>query len=200
MATTLLYMRLGNAHDFRTRAQQAADASALAAAGQAADNAARQLSSLNLPGALYNPAAARERAENYAIRNGASLEDIRASDNGTGRTGNIVRVEVSTQQCQRELEPDEERHWNDTLCDGTESEDPEQKDRPLHFGNADAIAQVDLPECGYIFDPDPESFRIIGIRCDGEVIQSFVHARNMIDVSLVGKEGDYIYKPSSWNE
>ncbi|MDA8372077.1 MAG: pilus assembly protein TadG-related protein [Nocardiopsaceae bacterium] len=197
LAIVLLYMRLGNANDLRDRAQNAADAAALAAAGQAADNAAQKLAEHKLPyGNLYNPVAGRTRAEEYAKSNGAVLADIRASDNDIGTTGDIVRVEVRSAQCQRELEEDGGRHWNDSLCDGTEGE----KDIPVHIGNADAIAKVDLPDCAYIFSPDPDDLSIIGVRCGGQTIQGFAHARRLIDVHLTGKEGKYLYEPSSWNQ
>lgn len=198
ISLTVLYIRLGNANDLRSRAQQAADAAVLAAAGQAADDAARTLANNQLPyGGIYNPGAARERAEEYARSNGAVLDNIRASDNGTGNTGNIVRVEVRSARCQRELEEDGSRHWNDSACNGTENE--EDEDAPLHFGNADAIAEVTVPDCGYIFHPDPENFSIVGIRCGGEVIQSYEHARRLIEVELTNEEGKYIYKPLSWD-
>ncbi|WP_393916497.1 pilus assembly protein TadG-related protein [Halostreptopolyspora alba] len=196
LAVTLLFMRLGQAHGLRTESQNAADAAALAAAGQAADEAARDIANYVIPySSLHDPATARTRAEEYARDNGAVLEDIRASDDNTGNTGNIVRVEVRSAQCQRELEEHGDRHWNDTVCDGTEDEE----DEPLHTGNADAIAEVVIPDCSYIVS-DGEDVSIIGIRCDGETVQSYTHARRLIEVELTDEEGQYIYKPLSWTE
>lgn len=194
LAVTLLFMRLGHAHGLRTDSQNAADAAAMAAAGQAADKAANDLASNVIPyGALYNASAGRERAEEYARDNGAVLEDIRASDDGTGSTGNIVRAEVRSAQCQRELEEHGDRHWNDTVCEG----DEEEEEEPLHNGNAEAIAEVVLPDCSYITSQG-ENATIIGVECDGETIQSYAHARQLIDVELADEEGQYIYKPFSW--
>ncbi|MBB6170658.1 hypothetical protein HNR23_000718 [Nocardiopsis mwathae] len=198
LSLTVLYVRLGFANDLRNRAQQAADAAALAAAGQAADDAARTLANHRLPyGGLYSPAGGRERAESYAKANGSILEDIRASDNGTGNTGNIIRVEVRSAQCQRELEEGGSRHWNDSPCDGTESE--EGDGISLHSGNADAIAEVTVPDCSYIFHPDIENFSIIGVSCNGQSIRGYEHARRMIEVKLTNKEGKYLYKPATRN-
>ncbi|MUL42530.1 hypothetical protein FZ103_15345 [Streptomonospora sp. PA3] len=190
IAVMLLFVRLGNANALRSDAQSAADAAALAAAGIARDNAAEALANDEIPySRLYEPARGRSAAEHYAQENGAVLKDIRASDDSQGNLGNIVRVEVSTEACQNELEQDGGRDWTDVGCD-SESE-PDSS----HIGNAAAIAEVVVPECDYMIG----DIDIIGLTCEGEPVQSFSHAQQLIDVRLTDSEGRYIYNPLDSN-
>ncbi|MDT0304116.1 pilus assembly protein TadG-related protein [Streptomonospora wellingtoniae] len=188
IAILLLFVRVGNANNLRSDAQTAADASALAAAGVARDHAARALADDEIPySRLYDPAEGRTAAEHYAAQNGATVEQIRASDDSQGNVGNIVRVEIQTKSCQRELQKDGSRHWSDAAC--TESDDPDAE--TSHSGNASAIAEVVMPECEYAFGGS----EIVGLTCDGEQVQGFAHAQQLIDVRLTDSEGKYIYKP-----
>ncbi|MFD0773121.1 pilus assembly protein TadG-related protein [Streptomonospora algeriensis] len=188
IAALVLFVRLGNANTLRSDAQTAADSAALSAAGVARDNAARSLANGDMPySRLYDPAEGRATAERYAQRNGATLERIRASDDNQGNLGNIVRVEIQTLDCQRELQQDDTRNWAYTAC--TEDNTPDRDSN--HFGNAAAIAEVKIPDCDYIIgDVD-----IIGLTCDGQRVESFTHAQQLIDVRLTDSEGQYIYKP-----
>ncbi|GAA1768237.1 hypothetical protein GCM10009834_27770 [Streptomonospora arabica] len=188
IAILLLFVRVGNANNLRSDAQTAADASALAAAGVARDNAAEKLANDEIPySRLYDPAEGRTAAEHYAQQNGATVERIRASDDSQGNLGNIVRVEIQTTECQRELQEDGSRHWSDTAC--ADSDDPDAD--TSHSGNAAAIAEVVVPDCEYTFG----GTEIVGLTCEGERVQSFAHAQQLIDVRLTDSEGQYIYKP-----
>lgn len=188
LALTLLFIRLGDAHQWRSRTQTAADAAALAAVAVARDNTAEKLAQHRIPYfRLYEPARGRAQAEKYAQRNNAILDDIRVSDNSMGQLGNFVRVEVRGANCRKELQEDRSRGWSDTVCDDIDTERGHRQ-----TGNASAIAEMVMPDCDYVFGAD---YRIVGVKCEGEVIQSVQHARRLIDVRLVTKEGQYLYKP-----
>lgn len=182
LALTLLFVRVGAANDSRSRTQTAADAAALAAVGALQDKAARDMVGGVYPMPWFDEEVAKGRAEEYARANGAVLTSIRASDNVMGRSGNIVRVEVRGAVCQKELEEDGSRHWNDVVCDGTEDE------TRTVVGNASAIAVVRVsPECG----------RAGGdLVCGGGTITDFRTAKGLIDVHLVDQEGRYKFDPS----
>lgn len=187
LALTVLFFRLGDANNMRTQAQTAADAAALAAVGEMKDRAARSILASGYPSARYDPTGTRARAENYARDNDAVLEGIRASDNGFGGSGHIVRVEVRGAQCQRELEEDRSRHWAEQVCDGTE----EDEEIPVHVGNAAAIAQVELPSCYRNYDDagNPTGPPI----CDDIPVYNLVQARSTISAHLVDEEGRYLF-------
>nr|WP_242677267.1 hypothetical protein [Streptomonospora litoralis] len=185
----LLFVRLGSANNFRSDAQTAADAAALAAAGVARDNAARSLANAEPPySRLYDAAKGRAAAERYAETNGAILKNIRASDDSQGNLGNIVRVEIQTSNCQRELQEDRSRHWSNITC-GQENAEEEGS---THTGNAAAIAEVVVPDCRYVLD----GIDVVALSCAGERVESFAHAQQLIDVRLTDSEGQYIYKPT----
>ncbi|MFC7329795.1 pilus assembly protein TadG-related protein [Marinactinospora rubrisoli] len=188
-ALALLFARLGNANDLRTRAQTAADAAALAAVGSVRDAAARQLAEGTIPFAsVYDAAAGRTAAERYARDNEAILADIRASDDELGQVGNIVRVEVRGAYCQQELEEDRSVHWSEIVCTGEED-----AEAPANYtGNAAAIAEMVLPDCSYSFG---SGFAIGGVECDGQPITSYAQARSLITIRLVAEEGQYLYRP-----
>lgn len=188
LALTLLFVRLGDANQLRSRSQTAAEAAALAAVAVARDNAAEMLASHRIPYyRLYDPARGRTQAEKYAQKNGAILEDIRASDNSMGQLGNFVRVEVRGANCRKELLEDRSRGWSDTVC--ANADDGEGF---VRLGNAAAIAEMVMPDCSYVFGAE---YRIVGVSCDGQVIRSEQHARQLIDIRLVPREGRYLYKP-----
>ncbi|WP_017569985.1 pilus assembly protein TadG-related protein [Nocardiopsis halotolerans] len=181
LALTLLFVRVGAANDQRSRTQTAADAAALAAVSALQEQAARDIVNDVYPMPWFDEGVARERAEEYARANGAVLTDIRASDNVMGRSGNIVRVEVRGAVCQRELEEDGSRHWNDVVCDGSEEE------TDTVVGNASAIAIVQIPhQCGR------DDGQLV---CDGGVVADFESAKRLIEVHLVDQEGRYGFDP-----
>lgn len=96
LAITMLILQLGRAGDLRTRTQTAADAAALGAVAAIRDAALAFYAEGVLPyGTRYEsaPAAVWERAEEYAERNGAVLEDLQVS--GIGRT---ITVSVRSQE------------------------------------------------------------------------------------------------------
>lgn len=98
LAITVLILQLGRAGDLRTRTQTAADAAALAAVAAIRDAALDYYAQGLMPyGTRYAtaPGAVRARAAEYARRNGAVLDDLRAS--GTGRTI-TVRVHSREEQ------------------------------------------------------------------------------------------------------
>ncbi|WP_068758234.1 pilus assembly protein TadG-related protein [Thermobifida cellulosilytica] len=190
VALIMLFVRLGDANQLRSRSQTAADAAALAAVAVARDNAAEMLANHQIPYyRLYDPGLGRAQAEKYAQKNGAILEDIRASDNSMGQLGNFVRVEVRGANCRKELLEDRSRGWSDTVCDETE---PNEEEGFVRLGNAAAIAEMVMPDCNYVFGTE---YRIVGVACDGQVIRSEQHARQLIEIRLVSKEGRYLYKP-----
>ncbi|WP_160051678.1 pilus assembly protein TadG-related protein [Nocardiopsis sp. FR26] len=182
LALTLLFVRVGAANDSRSQTQTAADAAALAAVGALQDKAAREMLNGAYPMPWFEEEVAEARAREYARANGAVLTSIRASDNVMGRSGNIVRVEVRGARCQKELEEDGSRHWNDVVCDGTEDE------ARTVVGNASAIAIVRVPsQCG----------RDAGeLVCDGGPITDLGSAKRLIDVHLVDQEGRYRFNPN----
>ena len=183
LALTVLFMRVGFANDQRSQAQTAADAAALAAVSALQDSASDQLAGGSYPMPRYDEEIAESRAEDFARENGAVLTDIRASDNVMGRSGNIVRVEVRGALCQRELEPDASRHWNDIVCEG------EEDMSETSFGSAAAIAIIELDaDCGR--DDD-------GINCDGSPVGDSEQASGLFDVHLVDQEGQYEFDPNS---
>lgn len=183
LSLTVLFMRVGFANDQRSQAQTAADAAALAAVSALRDHAADQMAGGAYPMPRYDEEAATARAENFARENGAVLTDIRASDNVMGRSGNIVRVEVRGALCQKELEPDGSRHWNDVVCEG------EEDMSATSFGSAAAIAIIDLnADCGR---------DEVGLNCDGSAIGDSVQASALFDVHLVDQEGQYEFDPNS---
>ncbi|MFD6949245.1 pilus assembly protein TadE [Nocardiopsis sp. TSRI0078] len=182
LALTLLFVRVGAANDSRSRTQTAADAAALAAVSALQEQAAQDIVNGVYPMPWFDEEVAEKRAEEYARANGAVLTDIRASDNVMGRSGNIVRVEVRGAVCQKELEEDGSRHWNDVVCDGTEDE------VDTVVGNASAIAIVQIPhQCG----------RDAGdLVCAGGLITDLDSAKRLIDVHLIDQEGRYRFDPS----
>lgn len=183
LALTVLFIRVGAANDMRSQAQTAADAAALAAVSAIQDSAAEDLVNGVFPLPIFDEEAAEARAEEYARANGAVLTDLRASDNSLGRNGNIVRVEVRGALCQKELEEDGSRAWNDVVCDGDED------DTATTVGNASAIAIVHGPtQCQNEGN---------GFACGGTVINDVGTARNMIDVNLVDQEGEYAFNPDA---
>ncbi|GLU47760.1 pilus assembly protein TadG-related protein [Nocardiopsis ansamitocini] len=193
LALTMLFVRLGDANQWRGRSQTAADAAALAAVTVARDNAAEMLAGNQIPAArLYEPARGRTSAERYARRNGAVLENIRASDNALGQLGNFVRVETRGAECRQELLEDGSRAWSDLFCPPEEERDPDADEGLGSMGNASAIAEMVMPDCSYVFGVE---YRVVGVECDGQVIQSEQHARRLITIRLTGEEGQYIYKP-----
>jgi hypothetical protein len=182
LSLTLLFVRVGAANDQRSQTQTAADAAALAAVGALQDRAAQDIVDGAYPMPWFDEEAAEARAEEYARSNGAVLTDIRASDNVMGRSGNIVRVEVRGAVCQRELEEDGSRHWNDVVCDGSEEE------TSTVVGNASAIAIVRIPhQCGR------DGGELI---CDGGTVDDLASAKRLIDVHLVDQEGRYSFNPN----
>ncbi|WP_143832836.1 MULTISPECIES: pilus assembly protein TadG-related protein [Nocardiopsis] len=181
LALTLLFVRVGAANDSRSQVQTAADAAALAAVSALQEQAARDIVNDVYPMPWFDEEVAEKRAEEYARANGAVLTDIRASDNVMGRSGNIVRVEVRGAVCQKELEEDGSRPWNDVVCDGTED------DVDTVVGNAAAIAIVRIPHpCGRDGD---------GLVCDGGPVTEVADAKRLIDVHLVDQEGRYVFDP-----
>ncbi|MFC3995326.1 pilus assembly protein TadG-related protein [Nocardiopsis sediminis] len=208
LALGLLFIRLGEANDMRSSAQSAADAAALAAVGDIQHRAAQAISGGNLPwGVGWQARTGRGVAETYAQENNAELTDIRASDDNQGLLGNIVRVEVRGNHCQRELQDDESVHWNFRECpDEEELEEAEENDEtiPVMTGNAAAIAEVEIPDCRR----GQRAVEIGGvtvvvdswIECSpkdsGEPfsrIWSYGQAKGMIDVHLTDREGQWIF-------
>ncbi|GAB3745994.1 pilus assembly protein TadG-related protein [Nocardiopsis nanhaiensis] len=182
LALTVLFVRVGAANDMRSQAQTAADAAALAAVGALRDEAADQLSTGVFPMPRYDEEIAESRAETYARENGAVLTDIRASDNVMGRSGNIVRVEIRGALCQKELEEDGSRHWNDVVC-----EDEDDVDGSAVVGDAEAIAMIEMStDCGR--DDD-------GLVCDGAPVTDAEQASEFFDVHLIDQEGQYRFDP-----
>lgn len=182
LALTVLFVRVGAANDMRSQAQTAADATALAAVGAIQDSAAEDLVNGVFPMPVFDEDAARSRAEEYARANGAVLTDLRASDNALGRNGNIVRVEVRGALCQKELEEDGSRAWNDVVCD-------DEDETATTVGNASAIAIVHGPtQCQNSGN---------GFSCEGNAIDDIATARNMIDVNLIDQEGEYAFNPKA---
>lgn len=183
LSLTVLFVRVGAANDQRSQAQTAADAAALAAVGALRDHAARQLADGVFPMPRYDEEIARDRAEAYARENGAVLTDIQASDNVMGRSGNIVRVEVRGALCQKELEPDGSRDWNDIVCDG------EDDSGSTAVGNASAIAIIEMGSgCGR---QDME------LTCDGASVDDVDQASGYFDVYLIDRVGEYAFDPNS---
>ncbi len=181
LALTLLFVRIGAANDSRSQTQTAADAAALAAVSALQEQAAQDIVDGVYPMPWFDEDVAEKRAEEYARANGAVLTDLRASDNVMGRNGNIVRVEVRDAICQKELEEDGSRHWNDVVCDGAEDE------TDTVVGNASAIAIVRIPhQCG----------RDGGdLVCDGGPVTGAADAKRLIDVHLIDQEGRYRFDP-----
>jgi hypothetical protein len=208
LALALLFLRLGEANDMRSSAQSAADAAALAAVGDIQHRAAQAIADGNLPwGVGWQASSGKGKAEDYAEQNNARLTDIRASDDNQGRLGNIVRVEVVGNNCQRELQDDQSVHWNYRECpDEEEIEEAEERGEtiPVLTGNAAAIAEVEIPEC-----VREEWTQVIAgqtividswIECrpqgSGDAysrIWSYGQAKGMTDVHLVDREGQWIF-------
>ncbi|ASU85027.1 hypothetical protein CDO52_21495 [Nocardiopsis gilva YIM 90087] len=188
LAIMLLFVRLGNANDLRSQAQTAADASALAAVADTQDRMAKELAAGNIVHfSSWNKETSEAAADKYARQNKAVVTDIRASDNMYGWTGNHVRVTVRGAQCQRELEEDRSRHWNDTICQG----DEEEKEIDTFSGEAAAIARIDSPtNCSMA----PGTWDKGRVQCDGKVIRSEADARSVINVQLVDQEGRWLYQ------
>ncbi|WP_017536889.1 pilus assembly protein TadG-related protein [Nocardiopsis halophila] len=204
-ALSVLFIRLGQANDMRTTTQSAADAAALAAAGDIQDRVARTIADGNLPwGVTWKADTGKAKAEKYASENDATVTDIRASDNDQGRLGNFVRVEVRGDTCQRELQDDESVSWNFRQC--PDKEEIERADKrgetiPVTTGNAAAIARVQVPECKQV-----PVFDIFGVQIFSYIacrpsesgggyqrIWTYGQAKEMTDVELVDREGQWIY-------
>ncbi|WP_046471414.1 pilus assembly protein TadG-related protein [Allosalinactinospora lopnorensis] len=205
LALTLLFVRLGEVNDMRTSTQSAADAAALAAVGDIQHRAARAIADGNLPwGVGWQRASGKSAAEDYAEENNSKLTDIRASDNRQGQIGNIVRVEVQGNDCQRELQDDSSVHWNDRECpDQEEQKEAEERGEeiPVATGNADAIAEVKLPEC-----QQREILDVFGVAIGSYIacrpessngaysrIWTYGQAKEMTEVNLVDREGQWIF-------
>ncbi|GAA3754698.1 hypothetical protein HDA32_004291 [Spinactinospora alkalitolerans] len=209
VALALLFIRLGNANDMRTQSQSSSDAAALAAVGDIEDRAADMMVSGSAPhGVGWQASSGRAAAEEYAEANGAALTDIRASDDEFGMTGNIVRVEVQGNQCQRELDEDRDVHWNNLECP-TKEEIEEAEERgeqiPTLTGNSASIAKVTLPDCETRFLEDPYGNIVYSwLECRPandsagySRIWGKAHAKSMIEVELVDREGQWIFSELS---
>ncbi|GAA2003101.1 hypothetical protein GCM10009799_32780 [Nocardiopsis rhodophaea] len=204
-ALAVLFLRLGEANDMRTSTQSAADAAALAAVGDIQRRAAETIASGSLPwGVSWKASSGKAAAVKYAEQNNAKLADIRASDDQQGQLGNIVRVEVRGNSCQRELQEDGSVPWNQRDCpDKKELEEAKKRGEtiPVTMGNAAAIAEVKIPECKSfsIFDVfGVEIGSYIGCRpadSNGSYsrIWTYSQAKSMTKVHLVDREGKWIY-------
>lgn len=191
MAVMLLFIRIGNANDLRSQAQTAADAAALAAAN---DTQERMAESLAAGGTVHfapwQPDTGEDAARKYAKKNGGIVTDIRASDTlYSGYAGNYIRVVVRGAQCQRELDDERTREWNDTACDGTEKE----KEIDTFSGEAASIARVDMPNCS-LFEISKDYFRP---KCNGRIIYDKQDAIAEINVQLDDEEGKYLFDPAA---
>ncbi|MDA2811143.1 pilus assembly protein TadG-related protein [Nocardiopsis sp. RSe5-2] len=204
-ALAVLFVRVGEANNMRSSAQTAADAAALAAAGDIQHRVAETLAGGNLPwGVGWQAGSGKSAAKDYAAKNNATLEDIRASDNEQGRIGNFVRVEVRGNACQRELQDDRSVTWMFRECpDKEELEEAEKNDEtiPVTTGNAAAIAEVQIPDCQLV-----PLFNVLGVEIGNFVacrpadsgggyqrIWTYGQAKGMTDVRLVDREGQWIY-------
>ncbi|WP_017594061.1 pilus assembly protein TadG-related protein [Nocardiopsis potens] len=208
LALAMLFLRLGEANDMRTSTQSAADAAALAAAGDIQHRVAQTIADGSLPwGVSWRASSGKAAAEEYAKKNDAKLTDVRASDNDQGRLGNFVRVEVRGNSCQRELQEDESVHWNKRDCpDKEEIEEAEERGEtiPVTTGNASAIAQVKIPECKSvpildIFGMEIGSYIACRPADGGEYrrMWTYSQAKAITDVKLVDREGQWIYSELS---
>ncbi|MDS1270943.1 pilus assembly protein TadG-related protein [Lipingzhangella sp. LS1_29] len=183
LAVTVLLIRLGDAQESQTQAQRAADAAALAGAADYRDRAARSIAGGFPPGDSFQLEPARNRARTYAALNDAELLQFRASDDDNGFTGDTVRVEVRSAQCQRELDEDGSwEEWSDWLC-----EDEEGTAEGNVASEAAAIATVEMPDCELNLDPNQPMV------CDGTPVTDYATAQELIEIHLVDEEGDYLY-------
>lgn len=192
-ALTVLLMRLGDANEARTQAQTAADAAALAAVSDIQDSAAESMVSSGMAFGSFDLEGSRSRAENYATQNEAELTDLRATgpEQGFGMSVDTVRVEVQTEQCQREIAEDGDwEEWSDDACPTLEEREAMEDagiDPPEAFtGNADAIARVNIPSCQPSVTPGAPPV------CGGVTITDFPTAQSVIDVQLVDEEEHYL--------
>lgn len=206
-ALAVLFFRLGDANEMRTTTQSAADAAALAAVGDIEDRAAKLVvNQEQLPfGVGWQKSSGNPAAEQYAEQNNAELTNIRASDNEMGMTGNIVRVEVAGNRCQRELADDGSVSWNHRDCPSKkEIEEAEKRGEtiPTQKGNAAAIAKVTLPECRMEqWPPDGVpvvldrwvSCRKAGSGSSFERVWTINQFKNLSEAKLVDQEGTWIY-------
>ncbi|WP_017557375.1 pilus assembly protein TadG-related protein [Nocardiopsis baichengensis] len=204
-ALAVLFIRLGEANNMRSSAQSAADAAALAAAGDIQHRVAEEIAGGNLPwGVGWQASSGKSEAKEYAEKNNADLTDIRASDDDQGRLGNFVRVEVRGDACQRELQDDGSVHWNFRECpDKEEIEEAEERGEtiPVTTGNAAAIARVEIPECQLVPILDFWGVQIgnyVACRAAGsggayQRIWTYGQAKDLTDVELVDREGRWIY-------
>ncbi|MEV0401482.1 pilus assembly protein TadG-related protein [Actinoallomurus sp. NPDC050550] len=186
VAATLLLSKIARANGLRTRAQTAADASALAAAAEIRDRGATDIARGLIPdGEIYLSSSAGA-ARDYAAKNGAVVDEVRAS----GYFGLTVKVTLHTRACQPKPGTDQApMHFT---C--------EHGERGLH-GTATAIARVAFPACG------PRGFHdgkkhgkgfippTIGIFCNGLQTRGFDAARRMFAVRLVDEEDPTAFDP-----
>lgn len=157
LAAVLLFSRVAQAGDMRTRAQRGADAAALGALEplrlRLVEMALSGTPPAGLGAWLLADDAPQHAAERYARANGTRVGgDVHL----TGLDGTYAKVRADTADCQlkkeselTEQEKDDLRHGRDLCTDSTGEKGIGR------VGNAVAIARLAVPGCAYEFSPVP---------------------------------------------
>jgi hypothetical protein len=199
VAATLVFSRIAQANDLRTKAQTAADAAALGALAPLRDQAVNlALDGISPTGIAYwlTGAVPETSAREYAEKNANKLV---GKVHMTGLLGTTAKVETETKDCQlkkdNELTPKEKQDLQQghELCT-----DASGKKGIGRSGNAVGIAKVFMPDCFYQWMPGgggetPLPARLI---CAGvQVWPGGDHATvtRLFKVRLVDKEDPVAY-------
>jgi cell wall-associated NlpC family hydrolase len=167
----LLFGRIAQAGDMRTRAQTGADATALGVLSPLRDQAVSlALSGMDPSGAGYWSVGSppETAADNYSGRNGVRATRVRLS----GMLGTTAMAEVATKDCQlkrdeelTEEERDDLRHRRNLCTDSS------GKQGIGRSGTARAVAKLIPPDCEFFYGNPGEQATGLGpvqrVECDG---------------------------------
>lgn len=157
LAITMLVIRIGHANDLRTRARQAADAAALAAATSARNQAIAMIVNQNIaPMFVQISSDAENEARSYALRNNAIVTKYQSG-------GTAAKVTVRTQECIKS-EKGGGKFSAENPCVRTDDSDKNQtNNNGARSATATSAASVDMPTCFTQYYPTGGQY----VDCDG---------------------------------
>lgn len=162
-AATFIFSRIAHANDLRTKAQQAADAAALAAVSEIRDRGAYYILSEIIPYAAVFLPSSVAAAQAFALRNGSLATSVLP----TGVYGHTVRASVRTNSCQTNFE----------VKDPLKRIPCRKGDLNTKHGTATAYAEVTFPICYYVYPT--------GLYCNGRKVYTLEAARDLFNIKLV---------------
>ncbi|MGI5326362.1 C40 family peptidase [Actinomadura nitritigenes] len=206
VAAVLLFGRVAQAGDMRSRAQRGADAAALGALEplrlRLAEMALSGTPPAGLGAWLLADDAPQNAAERYARDNGTRVD---GKVHLTGLDGTYAKVKAVTADCQLKKDGELTEQEKDDLRHGRHLCTDSKGDRGIgRVGNAVAIARLVVPDCVYQFSPVPpgesapeeQPTAPARLVCDGTVAWPGGDAaavKKTFKLRLVDKESDVAY-------